>query len=1430
MDARKMAQRPSVGSGKRVTPTRSKASALYQATGNAAIASAAVPIKCRRAYFSPDGELLANPMPQNFRAAATVIERSLSAIPDSSTSQGELPQREHFGTVVPSANLVADVPGFFQLMDEVTMGCFLKGGFPQLNEAPQGFLSHTGITWTDAGWLHLWGRDFPLGAFLASRLEIQLVRAYQGRAKTSPTIGGLAGLLAQSLESIPRIQRASCIEQILVERSLERDYLKHTLAYVAAEKVDAMQCLANNFERMHMKQKPKYEEQASLSMISRVAEQQPTLLAVALVSVSLEVVPWPLEVHKVQVQPHLWAQWELSRKLEIACSEQSAKTLLQDEAEDEEDATHAGEKKVKQKSKRAKQRLRKQHAEEEQERSRRAIEEEKQREKLERIQKSNKIKQEHLVQKIVGELLDEVVNLAFRELRRRQHRAKKEKARQIRLERRASEAMRHPIAESGIKSMTFPGKPLAAIKSSRSEGFVSCESRSVGDSPDLDIRNSRSSGVNAEDSVSLDLRSFPRMKSRHHSLKSNSLKSLRSSYRSQRAFKMDGKAQSEGDWEVMSNRSFPTSLDDAALWNACGLENRFSYLFDSPPRSRQPSALASRTSVDDDIERAAACVTDDAALHDCSMDPYVVACWPGLSQALEETKSEISEWKTKAEHLEGIIAGMHASQAEAKAESTSDSPEKAMPAVEEVSAVVLTTADDDQTSPDEDKSPPLHNVTSAQPVLPIVLQEPYPEPEHEEPSGDSEHAAGNSSGGDNQSNSIPAVSMIRRMRSLPDRLEGSRSVVTSSPPPDAPGASSTDETPSEDERRIRSSTSLTLSPPLVACHPSLPKAITVSSQAESVTFPGQMARKLDRKHSLHTSFRPHQRGVTLQDNSTQTDPAITLSRMYSDMIPRHILMEISGLQQQNNILKYRLDSLATFKQSVKKVSADTASQTVPNLTFVKTLRSSSVPEITRLQRELSRLRQENVWLGAHAPGLVGLLAEPRCLDSEAGRAALDGSIQSFVCAAQQHIQLQTVHIRAAQEECQRCVRTLWPRTSVKLYGSLATGLALPTSDMDLVICVERGFPCGDPGGGGDEQTDSQPFAGGSPGARARAHVSSNWPQQLSCQLVKEKWVFTDSIKVIASAAIPVLSFVTVPDKCQSRQVGLDVSTAGIPSAQVMNPIRVDLSLEGPNHYGIRSKDVVLWVINDFPHTLEVTLVLKQWLIEQGFGTSYTGGLSSYALLLLVAGYLQHCPASNAAAALVGFLDFYGKCFDPRVYGVSVARHAFLRRKSPATWPSVRPEYVERGVVCAGLQSQGYEVQRIGGSEAHKFDPLWIEDPLNHTNNVGRNCFRVRQIQRVMARAADALVAEPSLHAILQVAPGTGYGHWGSQWKEESVHAKQALQGELYRDFAAHSPYPMPHPQDVAQSHLPQQWDSAVRYTAHRQRVTTGPSNHIPVHP
>lgn len=52
-----------------------------------------------------------------------------------------------------------------------------------------------------------------------------------------------------------------------------------------------------------------------------------------------------------------------------------------------------------------------------------------------------------------------------------------------------------------------------------------------------------------------------------------------------------------------------------------------------------------------------------------------------------------------------------------------------------------------------------------------------------------------------------------------------------------------------------------------------------------------------------------------------------------------------------------------------------------------------------------------------------------------------------------------------------------------------------------------------------------------------------------------------------------------------------------------------------------------------------------------------GGISSYSAILLIVAYmnnfkLQKSPHITPSRLLMGFLDFYSNCFDPKLYGVN----------------------------------------------------------------------------------------------------------------------------------------------------------------------------------
>ncbi|CAJ1340512.1 unnamed protein product, partial [Effrenium voratum] len=121
-----------------------------------------VKVQYRRPHRLPDGEVLAPPATPAFRRAAGRLELELRAF-------------RAAVCVVASPFLVEDTEAFVRLLDEVSLGRFLE-------QEPVKSLT----PWQEAAWLGQWGSHFPLGAFLASRLEVLLLEGFASRQVADP--------------------------------------------------------------------------------------------------------------------------------------------------------------------------------------------------------------------------------------------------------------------------------------------------------------------------------------------------------------------------------------------------------------------------------------------------------------------------------------------------------------------------------------------------------------------------------------------------------------------------------------------------------------------------------------------------------------------------------------------------------------------------------------------------------------------------------------------------------------------------------------------------------------------------------------------------------------------------------------------------------------------------------------------------------------------------------------------------------------------------------------------------------------------------------------------------------------------------------------------------------------------------------------------
>ena len=375
---------------------------------------------------------------------------------------------------------------------------------------------------------------------------------------------------------------------------------------------------------------------------------------------------------------------------------------------------------------------------------------------------------------------------------------------------------------------------------------------------------------------------------------------------------------------------------------------------------------------------------------------------------------------------------------------------------------------------------------------------------------------------------------------------------------------------------------------------------------------------------------------------------------------------------------------------------------------------------------------------------------------------LTKDIQRYLDAISSQLKKQEGKRRTAIERFTRLVNTLWPRAQVKLYGSHVSGLCLPSSDLDFVICLPA--------------VHKKTLALAPGVLEGRNAINETSQKLLARELKGESWIDPRSIKLIERTVVPVIKVSTKDTRARM--------------------IQLDISFDSPEHHGLEAIQMVSQVLEELPMLRPLMLVLKQFLLDRGLLTSYTGGLSAYCLFLMVARYLQEQPScGDCGSLLMGFLDFYGNCFDPRATGISVKRRQyfarpnyvvaqhqtatsqgmwnpqyeqhvtggpplangtppdFMRRnsfsdsgsvdgvrRSPALSRPPRFQPASRFVPHTAAHTKEQHNSYAGHGRPFTFDPLFVEDPLSAGNNVGRNAFRILQVQRAFSDAHRALVA------------------------------------------------------------------------------------------
>ncbi|EKV05577.1 Topoisomerase family protein TRF4, putative [Penicillium digitatum Pd1] len=233
------------------------------------------------------------------------------------------------------------------------------------------------------------------------------------------------------------------------------------------------------------------------------------------------------------------------------------------------------------------------------------------------------------------------------------------------------------------------------------------------------------------------------------------------------------------------------------------------------------------------------------------------------------------------------------------------------------------------------------------------------------------------------------------------------------------------------------------------------------------------------------------------------------------------------------------------------------------------------------------------------------------LSQETGTPWFEGTPTSLHVGTQLHNEILSFYHWAKPQEFEHIVRAdlvnrletafqqRYHNVSIRAFGSFASGLYLPTADVDLVLLSHTFL-----------RTGVRTFG------ERKGQIYA-----FSAFLKSTNLAVPNSIECIASARVPILKWV---DK--------------------LTGLRVDLSFD--NDSGLIANETFQKWKTEYPTMPVILAVIKQFLLIRGLNEVPTGGLGGFSITCLVTSILQHLPQGhmqpNLGTILLEFFNFYGK--------------------------------------------------------------------------------------------------------------------------------------------------------------------------------------------
>merc|ERR1739838_142633 len=159
---------------------------------------------------------------------------------------------------------------------------------------------------------------------------------------------------------------------------------------------------------------------------------------------------------------------------------------------------------------------------------------------------------------------------------------------------------------------------------------------------------------------------------------------------------------------------------------------------------------------------------------------------------------------------------------------------------------------------------------------------------------------------------------------------------------------------------------------------------------------------------------------------------------------------------------------------------------------------------------------------------------------------------------------------------------------------------------------------------------------------------------------------------------------------------------------LLTDIKVDISFNMES--GVTSVSLIKEFIREFPALKPLVLLLKQFLLQRDMNEVWTGGISSYGLILMTVNFLQMREPQeklDLGQLLIEFFDLYGTKFN--------YNKCTIRVKDGGSY--IKKEEMQQQMEGRGIPSL-----------------LSIEDPLTPSNDIGRSSYGADKVKLAFAYA------------------------------------------------------------------------------------------------